>query len=168
MRRPLAAGRTGLSVAAALVLLTACGGSDEGSSASGTPTGAAGSSSAGAAGSEFCTQAASIQERLGATANAVSEPAELPQVLRQAAHEIRAIDAPAEIEADWNALADGAQRFSEAIAGIDFRDPNALATLEQQLTPLQEELHTASTDVADYLRDDCGIDVPIGTATPGG
>ncbi|WP_130504271.1 hypothetical protein [Blastococcus saxobsidens] len=161
MRRSLSAYRTGLSVAAALTLLTACGGSDGGSSATGTPTTAA-------ARSQFCTQAASIQERLGATANGVSDPTELPQVLRQAADEIRAIDAPEEIEADWNALADGAQRFSEAIAGIDFQDPDALATLEQQLTPVQQGLATASTNVEDYLRDGCGIDVPTGTATPGG
>ncbi|NEK86049.1 hypothetical protein GCU60_09800 [Blastococcus saxobsidens] len=167
MHRSILLRRSGLSVAAAVVLLTGCGGSDGEDSAPETPMTAA-ESTAVAAGSEFCTQAASIQERLEATAGGVSDPTELPQVMQRAADEIRAIDAPAEIEADWSALADGAQRLSETLSGIDFSDPNALATLEQELTPLQQDLETASTNVETYLRDDCGIDVSAGSATPGG
>ncbi|RBY92012.1 hypothetical protein DQ244_06740 [Blastococcus sp. TBT05-19] len=149
-------------MAAALVLLTACGGSDESDAASGPSTSASASATrttGGAAGSEFCTEAASIQERLEATVTEQSDPTQLPAILDEAAQEIRAIEAPDEIAADWSALADGVQQFSAAIAGIDFNDPNALATLEQKLTPLQQQLDSASTNVSTYLRDECGIDV---------
>ncbi len=163
MHRSLATCRAGLSVAAALVLLTACGGSDEESSASGAASSSpAAPSTEESADSGFCTEAASIQERLQATVTQQSDPTRLPQILDEAATEIRAVEAPEEIAADWTALADGVERFSDAIAGIDFADPNALSTLEQQLTPLQQELDTASTNVATYLRDECGIDVPTG------
>ena len=158
MRRSLSALRAALPVAAALVLLPACGGSDEAGSASDN-TSSAPETTASAADSEFCREAASIQERLTATVTEQSDPTQLPQILDEAASEIRAIDAPEEIASDWTALADGVQRFSEAIAGIDFSDPNALTTLERELTPLQEELDTASTNVGNYLSDECGIDV---------
>ncbi|WP_157944156.1 hypothetical protein [Blastococcus atacamensis] len=162
MRRTRSACRTGVSVAAALVLLTACSGSDEEGSASGSstsPSSSASESTAPSADSEFCTEAASIQERLEATVADSSDPTQLPAILDEAATEIRAIEAPDEIADDWSALADGVQQFSAAIAGIDFNDPNALATLEQKLTPLQQQLDSASTNVSTYLRDECGIDV---------
>ena len=177
MRRSLSACRSGLSVAAALVLLTACGGSDEENSASDAASTApettasestASETAAEPVDSEFCTQAASIQERLEATVSGVTDPTQLPQVMQEAAEEIHSIDAPDEIAADWNALADGSQRFADAIADIDFQDPNALATLQERLTPLQEELDTASTNVTDYLRDECGIDPSAGTGSSGG
>ena len=165
MRRSPSPCRAGLSVAAAVVLLTACGGSDEEGSASGAASSSSAAPSAEeSAASGFCTEAASIQERLEATVTEQSDPTRLPQILDEAATEIRAVEAPEEIAADWTALADGVERFSDAIAGIDFADPNALSTLEQRLTPLQQELDTASTNVSAYLRDECGIDLPTGSA----
>jgi hypothetical protein len=160
MRRTLPAYRTGLSVAAAVVLLSACGGSDEGSSASGSgETGASASeSTAEPADSQFCTQAAAIQERVGAGLTDPSDPAALPGALQQAVAEIRAVDPPEEIEADWNALADGVEQIAVAFGSIDFNDPNAVATFQQQVGDLQAELTTASTNVENYLRDECGIE----------
>jgi hypothetical protein len=160
MRRTLTACRTGLSVAAAVVLLSACGGSDEDSSASSTSeaTSSASESSAEAAGSEFCTQAAVIQERVGATLTDQTDPTALPGVLQQAATEIRAVEPPEEIAADWNALADGVEQIAGAFGSIDFNDPNAVATFQQQIGQLQTELATASTNVETYLRDECGLE----------
>src|SRR5215218_1532218 len=140
MRSPLRLGRTGLSVAAALVLLTACGGSgDEDKDASAatesTTTSSAPESSADAGSSEFCTQAAAVQERVGATFSGGSDPANLPQVLQEAATQIRAIEAPDELADDWTAFADGIEKIAGA-AQIDFNDQAAVATFQQQATQL--------------------------------
>src|SRR5688500_20401217 len=113
MRRTLPAFRTGLSVAAAVVLLSACGGSDEGSSAPSTTEAesSASESAAGASGSEFCTEAAAVQERVGASFDE-QDPASLGVALQEGAAEIRGIEPPAEIAADWNALADGLDQIA--------------------------------------------------------
>ena len=149
-----------MSVAAAVVLLSACGGSDEGSSASdsGETSASAAESSAESADSPFCTQAAAIQERVGASLTNQSDPAALPGALQQVVTEIRAVDPPEEIAADWNALADGVEQIAVAFGSIDFNDPNAVATFQQQVGDLQAELSTASTNVENYLRDECGIE----------
>ena len=164
MRPTLTACRSGLSVAAAVVLLSACGGSDEGTSASGSgePSSSASESSAESAGSKFCTDAAAIQERLGSTLDDQSDPTALPQALQQAAAEIRAVEAPPEIAADWNTLADGVEQIAAAFGSIDFNDPNALAGFQAQLGELQTQLSTASTNVENYLRDDCGLELDPG------
>jgi hypothetical protein len=161
MRRTPTACRSGLSVAAALVLLTACGGSDGGNSqssgASGSSASASGASAA-AADSEFCTEAGSIEERIGSTLNDQSDPAALPPALQEAASEIRAIKPPDEIASDWNALADGLEQIATAFGSINPNDPNALATFQQQIGQLEARLGTASTNVENYLRDECGLD----------
>lgn len=170
MRRTLTACRNGLAVTASAVLLTACGGSgdDEASSSSSTSeTTSASESSADAADSEFCTEAAAIQERVGSTFNNQSDPAGLPQALTQAASEVRQVEPPAEIASDWAALADGIDQIAAAIASVDFNDPNAAATFEQQVAPLQQELAGASANVSSYLQDECGLEVdPSETASP--
>jgi hypothetical protein len=160
MRRTVTACRSGLSVAAAVVLLTACGGSDEEDSASSTSassTTTAGSN-ADAAGSEFCSEAGSIEERLNTTIQSSADPESLPQALQEAADEIRSIQPPDEIASDWNALADGVEQVAAAVAQVDFSDPNALETFEQQIGQLESELSSASTNVENYLREECGID----------
>ena len=160
MRRTLTVFRSGLSVAAALVLLSACGGSDENSdsSASSETSASETESEAPAADSEFCTEAASIEDRVSSTLNDQSDPAALPQALQQAADEIRAIDAPPEIASDWEALAGGVEQIAAAFAQVNFNDPNALATFEAQVGQLQTQLESASTNVETYLREECGID----------
>ena len=160
MRRTLTVCRGGLSVAAAVVLLSACGGSgDEPESTAASETSSSASESeAPEAGSEFCTEAASIEERVSSTLNDQSDPAALPQALNQAAAEIRAIDPPDEIAADWEALAGGIEQIAAAFAQVNFNDPNALATFEAQVGQLQTQLESASTNVETYLREECGID----------
>ncbi len=72
MRRTLSVCRSGLAAAAAVVLLTACGGSDGDDSASESSATTSSSASettensAPQADSEFCTEAAAIQERVAA------------------------------------------------------------------------------------------------------
>jgi hypothetical protein len=165
MRRTLTVCRNGLAVTAAAVLLTACGGSgdDEGSSSAGSSeTSSAPETSADAADSEFCTEAAAIQERVGSTFNDQSDLANLPAALNQAAEEVRQVEPPDEIAGDWAALADGIDEIASAIASVDFSDPNAAATFEQQVAPLQQELAGASANVSAYLQDECGLEVDTG------
>ena len=170
MRRSLTVCRNGLTVTAAAVLLTACGGSGDdeaSSSSSSSETTSASESSADAAGSEFCTEAAAIQERVGSTFDDQSDPAGLPQALTQAAEDVRQVEPPAEIASDWAALADGIDQIAAAIGSVDFSDPNAAATFEQQVAPLQQELAGASANVSSYLQNECGLEVdPSETASP--
>jgi hypothetical protein len=169
MRRTLTVCRNGLSVAAAAVLLTACGGSDEGNSSSSASgeTSSSASGSAASADSEFCTAAASIQERIASTLNEQSDPSSLPQTLQQAAEEVRAVEPPDEIAADWATFADGLERIAQVFGSIDPNDPNAAATLQQQLQQLQAELGQATTNVQTYLQEECGLEPdPTEPASP--
>jgi hypothetical protein len=163
MGRTLTACRAGLSAAAAVVLLSACGGSDSNDAASGSSA----ESSAPQADSTFCREAATIQERIDATLNARSDSSALPQALQEAANEIRNIEPPAEIAEDWEALAGGLEQVAEAFGSIDFNDPSALPSFQEQMGQLQTELGTASTNVRTYLADECGIEFePTQTASP--
>jgi hypothetical protein len=150
MRRTLTVCRTGLSVAAAAVLLSACGGSGDENSA----------------GSDFCGQAAAVQEHVGATFNSESDPSTLPTVLHKAAQRIRAIDPPAELTSDWTTFADGIEQIATA-AQVDFKDPNAVAGFQQKVNELQQRYGGAFTNVENYLTDSCGLGgAPTGSASP--
>jgi len=157
MRRTLTACRDGIAVTAAVVLLSACGGADDPESSGASQTSAP-ESSADAAGSEFCERAGSIEERVGSTLEDQSDLANLPQALEDAAAEIRAIDPPPEIASDWDALAAGVEEIAAAFGEFDLSDPEALATFEARVTELEGRLDSASTNVENYLRDECGIE----------
>ena len=150
-------------MAAAVVLLSACGGSDEGSSASSSSEAesTASESSGDAAGSKFCTEAAAIQEKVTASFDE-QDPASLGQVLQEGATEIRAIEPPAEIASDWNVLADGLDQIAAAFAEVDLNDPAAQQALGQKIAELEGPLDTASTNVETYLRDECGLELDSG------
>jgi hypothetical protein len=159
MRRTLPVGRTGLSVAAALVLLTACGGSgneNNSSPAAGDSASSAPETSSGASSSQFCTEAAAVQEKVGSSISGGSEPERLPDVLTAAATEIRAIEAPEAISADWASFAEGIEQIAAA-ARIDFNDQAAVATFQQKANALQQKYGTAFTNVENYLREECQL-----------
>jgi hypothetical protein len=78
-------------------------------------------------------------------------------VLQEGVDEIRTIEPPAEIAADWSALADGLERIATAFADVDVNDPAAQQSLGQVAGEVQAELGAASTNVENYLRDECGI-----------
>jgi hypothetical protein len=166
VRRTLSLSRAGVAGAAAVILLAACGG-DGGESATDSPaTASAAESSAAettaASGAEdFCTQAAGIDERVdSALSDLGGDETSVPDAFRRAAEEVRAIDAPGEIATDWEALAGGLDRIGDALSNIDITDPESLATLED----VEGDLSTASTNVENYLRDECGIDTPESAA----
>jgi hypothetical protein len=170
MRRSLTVCRSGLSVAAAVVLLTACGGSDEESSAaseSSAATSSAAETTAEGPDSEFCTEAAQVQERITSSVGELGAGGNFADSLAAAADEVQSIEAPDEIAADWNALADGLDQFAAAIEGIDPEDPNALGSLEQQFGEIEARLGTASANVQNYLVNECGIQIqPSEPAAP--
>jgi hypothetical protein len=167
VRRTLSLSRAGVAGAAAVILLAACGGDDGGESATDSPATASPAESSAAettatSGAEdFCTQAAGIDERVdSALSDLEGDEPSVPDAFRQAAEEVRAIDAPGEIATDWEALAGGLDRIGDALSNIDITDPESLATLED----VEGDLSTASTNVENYLRDECGIDTPESAA----
>ena len=168
MRSAVRVQRVGLSVAAALVLLTACGGSDKGNSASSsTKAGSSASeTSAQAAGSEFCTQAAAIESSVGSAVTDSSDPASVKQALQTAVAKIRAVHPPSEIASDWSALADGVGQLATAFANVNVNDQAAVASFEQTASNLEKQLSGASANVEKYLRDKCGLTVPSQSAAP--
>ncbi|MGY2064345.1 hypothetical protein [Blastococcus sp. SYSU DS0619] len=180
MRRSIFRSAVLPATAAAVVLLAGCSGSDdadttasedtsatETSAAEETGTDETGSAESGSAGadSEFCTQASTIQERITGSAT-TGDPGDLPQAFRAAAEEIRSIEAPDELAPDWAALADGAEQFASTLQDIDLTDPNALATLEEQLAPLEQELNEASANVQSYLVEECGMEMSTEETAP--
>jgi hypothetical protein len=150
--------RAAVAGAAAVLLLTACGGgSGDTAAVSPDPTGAGtgGSGTTAAAGrSGFCSHAAGIDQRVDAALSDMDDGvASLPEVLRQIGDELRDIAAPAEITADWKAMATGLDGMADAFADFDITDLDSLDALDQAEGNLTE----ASTDVERYLSDECGL-----------
>src|SRR3954471_9450262 len=103
MRRNSLVSRAGLSLIAAVVLLTGCSGSgkDDSASSSSKASSSASRTSAQAAGSEFCTKAAeALSEVEPAFTGQGSDPSGLAPALQQAADKVRSIHPPSEISDD--------------------------------------------------------------------
>jgi hypothetical protein len=170
MRRTLTVCRNGLSVAAAAVLLTACGGSgndNSASSSSSATSSSASETSADAASSQFCTQAADALSQVEpAFTGQGGDPASLAPALQQAADKVRAIDPPSDIAADWTALADGIEQFAQAFAEVNVNDPASASALQQRTTEIIGSLSTSATNVQTYLAEKCGLETPTETASP--
>jgi hypothetical protein len=156
MSRTVIACRGLLAGAAGAVLLAACGGDDNSDSASSTTAGAAEATetSTGSGGSDFCTQAADIDQRVeeGLSGLHDDDPS-VPDAFRQIAEELRNIEAPAAISSDWESLAGGLDGMADAFADFDVTDPQSLNALDDA----ESRLSSASTNVENYLRDECGI-----------
>ncbi|TFV79595.1 hypothetical protein E4P40_18315 [Blastococcus sp. CT_GayMR20] len=157
MSRTLIA-RLATSAGAAVVLLLAgCGGEDSGAdTSSGASAATSGDEETGASGGgDFCEQAAGIEERVeSAMSDLDDESPSVPDAFTQVAEELRAIEAPDAIASDWDAMAAGLDRMAEAFADFDITDPDSLAAVDEA----EGDLTTASTNVEDYLRDECGIE----------
>jgi hypothetical protein len=139
---------------AVLVSLAACGGGggygNDSSAASDEP---AASSSSG--GSDFCAQAAGLDQRVEqALSDVEGDDPSVRDAFAQIAEELRGMDPPEQIASDWDAMAAGLDRMAQAFADFDITDPDSLSALEDA----EGNLSTASTNVEDYLRDECGIE----------
>jgi hypothetical protein len=155
--------RGGVAGAAAVLLLTACGGSGDGDP---EPTGAAaestadaetpadGGSTAAAGADDFCSQAAGIDERVdSALADMDDGDPSLPDAFAQIATELRSITAPDAITTEWAAMAAGLDRMADAFADLDLTDLGALESLDRA----EGDLTEASNDVDTYLQEECGL-----------
>ena len=145
--------------ATAAVLLSACGGDGDpaadASPASGAAEPSASESSAGSAGSDFCAEAAAMDQRVDSALSDVegADPS-VPDAFRQISEELRAMEPPAAIASDWEALAGGLDRMAEAFSDFDITDADSVAALEAA----EGDLSTASENVETYLREECGIE----------
>ena len=165
MRRTLSLCRSGLAAAAAVVLLTACGGSDEDSNASDSTSSSSSSSSSASettentapqADSEFCTEAAAIQERIAASFTGQTDQSNLGELFTQISEEIRGIEPPADLAEDWTQFSQGVEEVA-AISQIDFTDQAAVAQWQTQVAQIQQRYGAAFTNVDTYLSTECGL-----------
>jgi hypothetical protein len=145
--------RGGVAGAAAVLLLTACGGSgdwDPENTGAAAESTAAGESDAAGAG-DFCSQAAGIDERVdSALAGMGDGDPSLADAFTQIATELRGITAPDAISAEWAAMAAGLDRMAAALADLDLTDLGALDRAEGNLTEAGEDVET-------YLSEECGL-----------
>jgi hypothetical protein len=161
LRRTGSPGQTLLTGAVALALLAACGGGGDGGSAadsSATESAAAtdaAETTAASGDADFCRQAAGIDDRVdSALTDLEGDDPSVADAFRQIADELRAIKAPDTISSDWDALAGGLDRMADAFADFDITDPGSLEAVDAA----EGDLSTASNNLENYLRDECGIE----------
>jgi hypothetical protein len=146
--------RAAVAGAAVAVLLTACGGDDSPTTAGAPETArAAGGSTDAAAVDAFCGEAEDLDQRVDSALSDLDggDPS-VVDAFRQIATELRGITAPAQISADWTAMAAGLDRMADAFADLDITDLDSLDSLDDA----EGDLTEASTRVEDYLSDECG------------
>jgi hypothetical protein len=144
------AGRVGACAAGMVLLLAGCGGTDYTSGSTATH---ASKSTAPVGAAEFCSQAADIDDRVDAAVADLGDDPSIPAAFRRLTAELRAIDAPAPIAADWETMAGGLERMADAFADVDLTDPSSLAALDAAAG----DVSAASDRVDTYLHDECGI-----------
>ena len=167
MHRTLAVCRNGLSVVAALALLTACGGSDgddTAASTSSSSSSAAETSASETASPEFCARAAGLLAQVTPALTGTGDPSTLAPTLTQAATDAKAVEPPASIADDWSALVDGLDQAATAAAAVDPNDPASAAQFAQLKTQLLTQLAGPAASVQTYLGQDCGLST--GSAAP--
>jgi len=169
MRRTLTLCRTALAGAAVAVLMTACGGgnsNDSASTSSAKTTTSSSSSSAAAADTEFCQQAATLDQDLGGLTNS-TDPSQLAPALQAISTRLHQLTPPAEIETDWNSLVSAIDQLAQAAAQTDFTNQEQATAFAQTATQLESQLGSAATNVETYLSTQCGLDTEgTDTASP--
>jgi hypothetical protein len=149
--------KAGLSAGAALLLLTACGGSDDEQSDAGSGSASAGSSSAASSGAEasgstsdedvqaFCTEAESVFGQISDGLDA-AEPTDLMSALDRAVAAFDQVDPPTEISADWDGAQQGFVDLRSVVAGADLATPEGQASVQQAATDLQGQAAQVNLD----------------------
>jgi hypothetical protein len=165
MRSPAPLLRPALAGAAALALLTACGGSgDDGPAAASSTSAPATSSSAPASGTattdpaaeEFCAEATSAFTEVQGSLTAAT-PEEVAGRLPEAVDRLAQVQAPAAIAGDWSALLDGLRRLSDTAGTLDLGTPEGQQAYVDASTRIGEELRPAETALTDYVVANCGL-----------
>jgi hypothetical protein len=121
-------------------------------------------------GGDFCAQVSEADRFFSSfdDDSDVQDPAEVSDMIRQARDALDAIDPPAEIAADWNQLVGAVGELADLFERVDFSDPQSLANLEDDPELLEEFMtieerfegvEEAGDRVADYVREECGIEL---------
>ncbi len=164
MRSPAPALRCALA-GAAVVLLTACGGSgdDEPAAAPSTSTPAtsssapaSGTAAADPAAQEFCGQMTSASTELEGALSATG-PEEVAARLPEVVTRLEQVAAPPEISGDWGALLDGLRRLSETAATLDLSTPEGQQAYTAAEAEIGQELGEAQTALSAYVVANCGL-----------
>jgi hypothetical protein len=121
-------------------------------------------------GGDFCAQVSDADRFFSSfdDESDVQDPAEVSAMIRQARDTLDAIDPPAEIAADWNQLVGAVGELADLFERVDFSDPQSFANLEDDPELLEEFMtieqrfegvEEAGDRVADYVREECGIEL---------
>jgi hypothetical protein len=145
--------RAAVAAAGAALLLAGCGSGDPDASADATPATPAAGTTAASGAADFCDRAAGIDDRVDAAVTDLGDDSSVPDAFRRLTAELRAIEPPAAIADDWDTMAAGLERMTDALADVDITDPSSLEALDDA----EGDLSTASDHVDAYLRDECGI-----------
>jgi hypothetical protein len=173
MRTPASLVRSVAVGAVAVVLLTACGGGgdDEPAASAGSTSSSAASSSAeptpspsatpDPAAAEFCTQVTAAFSELETTLGTAT-PAEVAGRLPEVVTTLEAVQAPADIAPDWNALLDGLRQLATTASSLDLSTPEGQQQFNDAEAQLTETLGTAQANLTSYVLANCDL----GTAAP--
>jgi hypothetical protein len=159
----------GLCSVAAVLLLAGCSGGSGSKNSAASDTSAATTSAAPrttVAESAFCTSATDAFTRLSpAFSGSSGNPAALAPVLQRAEAEIRAIQPPAELAADWTKLADVLHSFAGVYAGLHNQAEASASAFAQRNAQLLGQLTPVATHIQDYVAKNCDLTVPSASTT---
>jgi len=156
--------RSALAGAAAVVLLTACGGSGDGEPAAASSTSAPATASAPSSGTaapdpaaeEFCGQMTTAFTQLQGTLGAAT-PQEVAGRLPEVVTTLEQVEAPAEIAGDWRALVDGLRRLADTTGTLDLGTPEGQQAYSDAEARIGSELGPAQSALTDYVVANCGL-----------
>jgi hypothetical protein len=165
MRSPAPLLRTALAGAAAVALLTACGGSgdEEPAAAAGTSAPAtspsapaSGTASPDPAAEAFCGEITTAFTGLQGTLGAAS-PEEVAGRLPEVVTTLEQVTAPPEVAGDWNALLDGLRRLADTAGTLDLGTPEGQQAYADASARVGADLGEAQTGLTDYVVAHCGL-----------
>jgi hypothetical protein len=173
MRLPPAV-TAGVSAAAALVLLTACGGGDSGesqasgsagpgsassspasSSPAGSSTAPSGTDPSGEDVQAFCADAGTVLTDLNTAFDNATDPTQLPALLDQAATSLQSVQPPAEIADSWAGFSGAIAQLAGASRQVDLSTAEGQAQFTQQYETLTGQAAGAQQDVDAYVTAHC-------------
>ncbi|NEK59743.1 hypothetical protein GCU56_17960 [Geodermatophilus sabuli] len=173
MRSPVRLFRSAVAGAAAVVVLTACGGSGDEDPAASSSASSSGSSSASSsapsstpapdpAAAEFCTQVSAAFQELSTTLGTAT-PTEVAGRLPEVVATLESVQAPADIAPDWNALIDGLRQLATTAGSLDLTTPEGQQQFSDAEAQLTAQLGTAQTNLTSYVVANCSLAVPTPT-----
>jgi hypothetical protein len=169
--------RSGLSLAALLVLAACSSGVKTNNSASTSSSPATTTSAAPttvAAAGDFCKEASHTFDDLSPAFDSSSnDPAALASAFQQAEAKVRSVQSPPELAADWGKLADALHTFSGMTANLHPGDPAAASSFAVANAQLIASLGLSAAHIEEYLVKNCGLlpsglpsGMPTGSAAP--